>query len=214
MDESGRQVQAGRVLEWIDRAGYACASAWSASYCVTAYVGNVRYDGYIGPGDVVEVDARVIHTGNSSIHVLVSVHARALHEADYTRAMHCILVLVAVDKQGKPHPVRRWEQTTPDDNIRQRLALERIPVRQRIKEAMLAEYYSDQGTTPKSTLRFVAGPETANWAGNAHGGTVMRWISEATATCAVLLSPHGARATGTQEASTSTTQSRSGIWSK
>ncbi|MDP9936812.1 4-hydroxybenzoyl-CoA thioesterase [Paenarthrobacter nicotinovorans] len=195
MDHGGEQVQAGRVLEWIDRAGYACAVAWSASYCVTAYVGNVHYDGAIRAGDVVEVDARIIHTGRSSIHVLVSVHARPLQSAQYTRAMHCILVFVAVDQIGSPHPVRPWKPKTIDDRARQRLALERIPVRTRIKEAMLAEHYSQQGTAPRSTLRFIAGAEIANWAGNAHGGTVMRWIEEAARSCAKPLGPSGVRAT-------------------
>ncbi|SDW90240.1 4-hydroxybenzoyl-CoA thioesterase [Arthrobacter sp. cf158] len=194
MDHTGKHVQAGRVLEWIDRAGYACAAAWSTSYCVTAYVGNVHYDGTIGPGAVVEVGAKVIHTGTSSVHVLVSVHARGLHDTEFNRAMHCILVLVAVDEHGKPHPVRAWEPRSIDDAARQKLALERIPVRTRIKDAMLAERYSGQGTAPRSTLRFVAGDNTANWAGNAHGGTVMRWIHEAAATCAVLLGAEHVRA--------------------
>jgi acyl-CoA hydrolase len=148
MDHTGKHVEAGRVLEWIDRAGYACAVAWSTSYCVTAYVGNVHYDGAIGPGDVVEVDAKVIHTGKSSVHVLVSVHARPLQESKFIRAMHCILVLVTVDEHGKPHRVRPWTPWSLEDSARQQLALERIPVRTRIKEAMLAEQYSDEGTAP------------------------------------------------------------------
>ena len=36
-------VSAGRVLEWIDKAGYAAAARWSGTYAVTAYVGNVRF---------------------------------------------------------------------------------------------------------------------------------------------------------------------------
>jgi 4-hydroxybenzoyl-CoA thioesterase len=195
MDHTGMHVQAGRVLEWIDRAGYACAAAWSTSYCVTAYVGNVHYDGNIGPGDVVDVEAKVIQTGSSSIHVLVSVHARGLQESEFSRAMHCILVLVAVNEQGRPHRVRPWKPQSLEDSARQKLALERIPVRTRIKDAMLAEQYSEEGTASRSTLRFVAGSDTANWAGNAHGGTVMRWIHEAAATCAVLCSPEGVHAT-------------------
>jgi 4-hydroxybenzoyl-CoA thioesterase len=194
MDYSGRHVEAGRVLEWIDRAGYACAVGWSASYCVTAYVGNVHYDAEIHRGDLVEIDARVIHTGTSSIHVMVSVHARELGAARSTRAMHCILVFVTVDENGKPHPVKPWHPQSADDAARQQLSLERIPVRRRIKDAMLAEQYSDNGTTPRSVLRFVAGSSTANWAGNAHGGTVMRWINEAAAACALQVSPSGVQA--------------------
>ena len=36
VSEDGVTVQAGRVLEWIDKAGYACAVGYSGGYCVTA----------------------------------------------------------------------------------------------------------------------------------------------------------------------------------
>jgi acyl-CoA hydrolase len=32
---NGSTVRAGSVLEWIDKAGYACTVGWSASACVT-----------------------------------------------------------------------------------------------------------------------------------------------------------------------------------
>ena len=47
---SGISVAAGRVLEWIDKAGYACAVGWSRAYCVTAYVGNVHFTYPVAPG--------------------------------------------------------------------------------------------------------------------------------------------------------------------
>ena len=39
----GGTVHGGKLLEWIDKAGYACAAGWSGRYCVTAYVGDVRF---------------------------------------------------------------------------------------------------------------------------------------------------------------------------
>ena len=69
-------VSAGRVLEWIDKAGYAAAAGWSGTYCVTAYVGNVRFTRPVEVGDLVEVTARVVLTGRSSMHVTVDVVAR------------------------------------------------------------------------------------------------------------------------------------------
>ena len=69
----GSTVQAGSVLEWIDKAAYACAVGWSGLSCVTAYVGNVHFTRPIRPGDLVEANARVIHTGRTSIHVRVEV---------------------------------------------------------------------------------------------------------------------------------------------
>ena len=31
----GGTVHGGKLLEWIDKAGYACAAGWSGRYCVT-----------------------------------------------------------------------------------------------------------------------------------------------------------------------------------
>jgi acyl-coenzyme A thioesterase PaaI-like protein len=66
-------VSAGRVLEWIDKAGYAAAAGWSGTYAVTAYVGNVRFTRPVEVGELVEVSARVVHTGRTSMHITVDV---------------------------------------------------------------------------------------------------------------------------------------------
>ena len=63
------------MLEWIDKSAYACAAAWSGHYCVTAYVGNVRFHQPLHVGDLVEVQARLIHTGTSSMHVSARVRS-------------------------------------------------------------------------------------------------------------------------------------------
>ena len=54
-DLGGTAVAGGRVLEWIDKAAYACAVGWSGGYCVTAYVGNITFARPIHSGDLVEV---------------------------------------------------------------------------------------------------------------------------------------------------------------
>lgn len=66
---NGHSVQPGRVLEWIDKAG------WARSYCVTAYFGNVHFTRPIPPGSLIEAKARIVHTGTSSMHVLVTIGA-------------------------------------------------------------------------------------------------------------------------------------------
>ena len=43
-------VHGGRVLEWIDKAAYACAVGWSGAYCVTAYVGHIHFTARYHPG--------------------------------------------------------------------------------------------------------------------------------------------------------------------
>jgi acyl-CoA hydrolase len=39
----GGKVHGGAVMKWIDQAGYAYAVAWSRHYCVTVYVGGIRF---------------------------------------------------------------------------------------------------------------------------------------------------------------------------
>lgn len=180
----GTTVQAGSVLEWIDKAGYACAVGWAASSCVTAYVGNVNYNRPIRPGDLVEASAQIIHTGRTSIHVNVTVSSADARDSQYRVAMHCILVFVSVDAAGKPQGVKPWSPVTDADRLLSSGAEARIAARAEIHKEMRAQSYSSAGTTPRLTLRFLAAPSAVNFGGNAHGGTVMRWIDDAARTCA------------------------------
>ncbi|QJU54920.1 acyl-CoA thioesterase [Herbiconiux sp. KACC 21604] len=188
----GLTVAAGRVLEWIDKAGFACAVGWSASYCVTAYVGNVHFTRPIAAGDMIEARARVIQTGRTSMQVLVTVGAADVRSREFTPATHCLLVFVAVDAEGTPQEVPAWTPVTEGDRMLHDRAEERLAPRRAIRDAMLAQEYSDAGTTPRTVFRFLAAPGDANYGGNAHGGTVMRWIDETAYACAASWSSEAA----------------------
>jgi acyl-CoA hydrolase len=180
----GNAVPAGRVLEWIDKAAYACAVGWSGSYCVTAYVGNVHFTHPIRPGDLVEVHARVVLTGSSSMHILVSVGSSDVRTRTFTTAMHCLLVMVAVDAEGTPSPVPQWRPWSQDEQTLNTRAEARIAPRRAIQAEMTGAEYSQRGTTPRTVFRFLAAPSDVNWGGKVHGGTVLRWIDEAAFACA------------------------------
>ncbi len=111
----GGKVHGGTVMRWIDQAGYACAVGWSGQYCVTVYVGGIRFIQPILIGHLVEVQARVIYTGNTSMHIAVDVSAGDPKKGELRKTTHCIIVFVAVDADGKPTPVRKWIATTPED---------------------------------------------------------------------------------------------------
>jgi 4-hydroxybenzoyl-CoA thioesterase len=184
VDLDGRTIKAGHVLEWIDRAGFACAAAWSGSYCVTAYVGNVAFQQPIRVGGLVETTARVIATGSSSMHVLVTVDTADATGGALQRVAHCLLVLVAVDGDGRPRRVPQWRPTNALELDLHDLAERRVAARAGIRAAMEAQEYTEEGTAPRLLLRFLATPRDVNWGGRVHGGTVMRWIDETAQACA------------------------------
>lgn len=172
-------VSAGRVLEWIDKAGYAAAVGWGGTYCVTAYVGNVRFTRPVAVGDLVEATARLVHTGRSSMHILVSVSSGDPRDGALAPATECLMIFVAIDADRRSVAVPVWEPLDDADRERQASAISRIALRAQIEEAMAAQTYSDAGTAPRTTLRFLAAPTDVNWGGKVHGGIVMRWIDEA-----------------------------------
>ena len=101
----GGTVHGGKLLEWIDKAGYACAVGWSGRYCVTVYVGDVRFTRPVAIGELVEVEAQLVHTGRTSMHILVSVSSADPKTGEFTEATRCLTVFVAVDADGRPAPV-------------------------------------------------------------------------------------------------------------
>ena len=172
-------VSAGRVLEWIDKAGYAAAAGWSGTYCVTAYVGNVRFTRPVEVGDLVEVTARVVLTGRSSMHVTVDVASGQPRTRELEPATRCLMVFVAVDEAGRSTPVPELVPATLGEELQQGWARRRAELRAEVEAAMAGQVYSDAGTAPRVVMRFLAAPTDVNWGGKVHGGIVMRWIDEA-----------------------------------
>lgn len=120
----GGKVHGGVVMKWIDQAGYAAAVGWSGRYSVTVAVGGIRFVAPVRISDLVTVQAKLVHTGTSSMHFAVDVRARDPMAGDADGAArlctHCVIVFVALDGvEGKPTPVPAW---TPRDDEDRRLA--------------------------------------------------------------------------------------------
>ncbi len=120
----GGKVHGGVVMKWIDQAGYAAAVGWSGRYSVTVAVGGIRFVAPVRVSDLVTVEAKLVHTGTSSMHFAVDVRARdpMASDAGSTDRLctHCVIVFVALDGvEGKPTPVPPW---TPRDDEDRRLA--------------------------------------------------------------------------------------------
>lgn len=119
----GGKVHGGVVMKWIDQAAYACAAGWSGKYCITVSVGSIRFVRPVLVGNLVTVEAKVVHTGNSSMHIYVSVKATDPKLSNPLETNHCIITFIAVDADGDKVLVEAWEPKTKLDKRLQQYAI-------------------------------------------------------------------------------------------
>ncbi|MCH4294186.1 acyl-CoA thioesterase [Shewanella sp. 3B26] len=134
----GGKVHGGAVMKWIDLAAYACAAGWSGKYCITAYAGGIRFVKPIHVGNIVEVSAKVIYTGNSSMHIGIDVRAGDPKVSERQLTTHCIVIMVAVDDAGNPTPVPEWVPQTEEDKALRDSAIRLMEMRKKIGTEMAA----------------------------------------------------------------------------
>ncbi|WP_070972052.1 acyl-CoA thioesterase [Vibrio sonorensis] len=134
----GGKVHGGAAMKWIDLAAYACAAAWSGKYCITAYAGGIRFVAPIHVGNLVEVSAKVIYTGNSSMHIAIDVQASDPKVLENKLTTHCIVIMVAVDENGQPSSVPEWVPVTNEDIELRDSAIRLMKMRKQIGEEMEA----------------------------------------------------------------------------
>ena len=132
----GGKVHGGAVMKWIDLAAYACSAGWSSHYCVTAYAGGIRFVSPVQVGNLVEVEAKVIYTGRSSMHIAVEVVASDPKLLTKRLTTHCIVIMVAVDENGKTVTVPVWEPVTEEDKAQYHSAKKLVKMRKQIGEEM------------------------------------------------------------------------------
>ena len=119
----GGKVHGGAVMKWIDLAAYACAAGWSGRYCVTAYAGGIRFVAPIHVGSLVEVEAKVIYTGTSSMHIALEVNACDPKSLNRRLTTHCIVIMVAVDETGAKIEIPKWLPETEEDKKLEQVAV-------------------------------------------------------------------------------------------
>jgi acyl-CoA hydrolase len=137
----GGKVHGGAVMKWIDLAAYACAAGWSGRYCVTAYAGGIRFIAPIHVGSLVEVDAKVIYTGNSSMHIALEVNACDPKSLNRRLTTNCIVIMVAVDQNGHSEQVPQWVPESEADIKQHEAAVKLMEMRKKIGDEM--EIFAD-----------------------------------------------------------------------
>ncbi len=132
----GGNVHGGSVMKWIDQAGYACATSWRSSYCVTVYVGGIRFYSPIKIGHIVKVEAEVIYTGSTSMHIAINVFSRNIKRTEFEKKTHCIIVFVAVDDEGQPVNVPKFTPSNEQEKQLEQYAIKLMELRKNIEDEM------------------------------------------------------------------------------
>ena len=92
----------GQALAWMDMAAFIVASRYARSTVVTARSEQVDFNQPIRKGDLVEVIARIVKVGRSSMHVDVDVVNEDLLSGQRKLCTHGHFVMVALDELGRP----------------------------------------------------------------------------------------------------------------
>lgn len=139
----GGKVHGGMVMKWIDQAAYACAARWSGLYCVTVSVGTIRFRRPILVGHLVELEAKVVHTGHSSMHIFIQVRSGDTQSGQLAETNHCIITFVALDANGQTAAVPVWQAVTAEDKFLEQYAIDMKQFSQTVEQQML-DFYQQQ----------------------------------------------------------------------
>ena len=92
----------GQALALMDKAAFIVASRYSRRAVVTASSERVDFHVPVRQGQLVELVARIVSTGRTSLTVDVDLHAEDLLTGDRQLCTRGKFVLVALDAHGKP----------------------------------------------------------------------------------------------------------------
>lgn len=92
----------GQAMAWLDQAAFICATRWCRQKVVTAHSSAIDFHQAIPVGTIVELVAKVVKVGRSSMTVQVQLWVEPMKSAERILACEGLFVLVAVDEQNQP----------------------------------------------------------------------------------------------------------------
>lgn len=111
-------VFGGKVLQMVDKAASVCAMRHSGKPVVTVAMERVEFLVPIRVGTFLIANARVNHTGRSSMEIGVEVYAEDMPGGTRVHTNSCLVTMVAVDENRRPSPVPGLILETPEDKER------------------------------------------------------------------------------------------------
>jgi len=115
------KVHGGAILSLLDKAAYVCACRFAGTYCVTVSVDWVEFREPVHVGELLQLTARVVAVGRTSMAVEIQVESQDLMTGAVRQTNTCYFTMVAV-RDGRSAPVPRLLTRTPEDSLRGREA--------------------------------------------------------------------------------------------
>jgi acyl-CoA hydrolase len=116
------KVHGGVVMREVDSAAGTSAARHSGKICVTAAIDGLSFHEPVNVGDILIVQARVNDAGRTSMEVGVRVEAEPWRGGERRHTTSAYLVMVALDDDGNPTPIRPLVPETDEDRRRQQQA--------------------------------------------------------------------------------------------
>ncbi|RDL44763.1 acyl-CoA thioesterase [Marinomonas piezotolerans] len=95
----------GEALKWMDEVAYIAATRFARRPVVTISTGQVDFSRPIPSGIIVELVARVVHVGRTSLKVEVTIYIEELFSDKREKAISGHFNFVAIDEDKKPTPI-------------------------------------------------------------------------------------------------------------
>ena len=102
----------GQALAWMDKAAFIAATRYARRTVVTARSEQVDFHVPVRQGQLVELVARVVEVGRSSMQVEVELHTEDPHAGTRHLCTRGRFVMIALDADGKPAPVSALADAT------------------------------------------------------------------------------------------------------
>lgn len=95
----------GEALKWMDEVAYIAATRFARKQVVTISTEQVDFKHPIPSGILVELVARVIHVGRTSLKVEVNIFLEELYSDKREKAITGVFNFVAIDENKRPTPI-------------------------------------------------------------------------------------------------------------
>lgn len=181
-------VDAGTVMSWLDKAGYAAAATWAGGNVVATYVGNMRFGHPVPVDTQITAQARLIYTEDSQLHVQgrLALPDVLNEDGDPTVATWVVTVYEAVDADGHPTAIKQWEPRTEAGHRRREVAKIRSLEHAAGEDALGQVSFPEPAETTAEVvlLCFIAHAADVTPGFRLQGGALMNWLDEAAFVCA------------------------------